>query len=91
LVYMNWIDSHRRVDKAVTVGNCSMNRLLLRTNWCYIRESSQQGLQHAFDRFSAACDQAGTKISSEKIEALLSLKIPKAVFSASEQKYTAAG
>ena len=27
LVYMNWIDSHRRVDKDVTAGNCMMNRL----------------------------------------------------------------
>ena len=25
---MNWIDSHRRVDKGVTVGNCRMNRLV---------------------------------------------------------------
>jgi len=35
-----------------------------------MRGSSQQGIQRAFDRFSAACDQAGTKISSEKIEVL---------------------
>ena len=43
--------------------------------------SSQQGLQHAFDRFSAACDQAGTKISS-KIEVLLyvSLRRPRQCF-----------
>ena len=26
LVYMNWIDSHRRIDEGVTVGNCRMNR-----------------------------------------------------------------
>jgi len=25
---MNLIDSHRRVDEGVTVGNCRMNRLL---------------------------------------------------------------
>jgi len=35
--------------------------------------SSQQGLQLAFDRFSAACDQEGTKISSKKIEEALCL------------------
>jgi len=33
-----------------------------------MRGSSQQGLQHEFDRFSAVCDQAGTKISTKKIE-----------------------
>jgi len=33
-------------------------------------ESSQQGLQHAFDLFSAACDQAGTKISTKKLDVL---------------------
>ena len=25
---LNWIDSHRRVDKGVTVGNCRVNRFL---------------------------------------------------------------
>ena len=28
LVYMNWIDSHRRVDEGVNFGNCRMNSLL---------------------------------------------------------------
>jgi len=28
LVYMNCVDSHRRVDEGITVGNCIMNRLL---------------------------------------------------------------
>jgi len=43
---------------------------VLRTKWCCMRVSSQQGLQHAFDRFSAACDQAGTQNSTKKIEVL---------------------
>jgi len=55
-----------------------------------MRGSSQQGLQHAFDQVSAACNQAGTKISSKKIE-VLSRNTPKAVYSASERKYIAAG
>jgi len=55
-----------------------------------MRGSSQQGLQLAFDRFFTACDQAGTKIGTENIEALC-LKTPVAVYSASERKYTAAG
>jgi len=32
--------------------------------------SSEQGLQHALDRFSAACDKAGMKISTEKASML---------------------
>jgi len=35
-----------------------------------MRGSSQQGLQHALDRFSAECDQAGTKTNTKKIEVL---------------------
>jgi len=79
LVYMNLIDSHRRVDEGVTVGNCRMNRLLcsLRTNWHYMRGSFQQGLQHAFDLFYSACDQAGTKISTKKTELLCFSRRPK--------------
>jgi len=42
-----------------------------------MRGSSQQGLQHAFDRFSAACDQAGTKISTGKIAALCLSRHPR--------------
>jgi len=28
LVYMNWIESHSRIDEGVTVGSCRKNRLL---------------------------------------------------------------
>jgi len=31
---------------------------------------SEQGLQHALDRFSAACDKTGMKISTEKNKVL---------------------
>ena len=72
LVYVNWTDSNRRFEKGVTVGNCRMDCLLFADDLVAysMRGSSQQGLQHAFDRFSAACDQEGTKISSKKIEVL---------------------
>jgi len=53
-----------------------------------MRGSSEQGLQLTSDRFSAACDQEGTKINSKKIEVLC---LPKEVFPAGEHKYTAAG
>ena len=39
--------------------------------------SSQQSLQLAFGRFSAAYDQAGKKISTEKTEVLCLLKCPR--------------
>ena len=71
---MNWIDSHRHVDNGVTVGNYRMDCLFFADElvaYCR-RGSSQQGLQLAFDPFSAACDQEGTKISTKKIEALCS-------------------
>ena len=42
----------------------------MRANWCCMRGSSQQGLHQVLDRFSAACEQEGSKISSEKIEVL---------------------
>jgi len=43
-------------------------------------------------QLSAACDQAGTKIISKISGSAVSLfKAPKAMFSASERKYTAAG
>jgi len=42
-----------------------------------MRGSSQQGLQHAFGRFSAACDQAGTKFSAKKIEVLCLSRRPR--------------
>jgi len=51
--------------------------------------SSEQGLQLTFDRFSAACNQEKTKISSKRLRYYICLA--KAVFPASEHKYTAAG
>jgi len=42
-----------------------------------MRGPSQRDLQDAFDRFSAACDQEGTKISSKKIEVLCLSRRPR--------------
>jgi len=47
IVYMNWIDISRRVDEDISLLEAA---------------SSEQGLQHALDRFS--CDQAGIKTST---------------------------
>jgi len=63
---MNWIYSHGRIEKGVTIGNCWMDCLVFADELVAysMRGSSQQGLQLAFDRFSAACDQERTNISS---------------------------
>jgi len=42
-----------------------------------MRGCSQQCLQHAVDRFSAACEQAGTKISTKKFEVLCLSRHPR--------------
>jgi len=33
LIYVNWIDSHSRVEDGVTFVSCRINRLLLQTIW----------------------------------------------------------
>jgi len=66
---MNWIDSHSRVDEGVTVGSCRINHTLYADELVLV-VSSQQSLQHALDRFSAACDRAGMKINSKNIGVL---------------------
>jgi len=48
-----------------------------------MRGSSQQGLQHTFDRFYSACDQAGTKISNKKIEVLCLPRRPQCILQVS--------
>jgi len=57
MVYMDWTDSHRRINEGVTVSSYRTNRLLVADDLSLL-EFSQQGLQHAFYRFFAACDQA---------------------------------
>jgi len=54
---MNWTDIHSRVDERVTIGSCRINRLLFADDLALLT-SFQQCIQHALDRFSAACDQA---------------------------------
>jgi len=66
---MNWIDSHNRVDKGVTVGNCITHPLSF-ANDLVLLATSQQALQNALDRFSAVCIQAGTKISPKMTDVL---------------------
>jgi len=64
---MNCIDSHSRVEVGVTAGSCRINHLVFADDLVLLA-SSQQGLQHALDRFSAASDRAGMKINTKKTE-----------------------
>jgi len=68
IVYMNWIDSHSRVDKDVTVWSSRIDCLLF-VDDLVLLTSSEQGLQHSFDQFSAACYKTGMKISTKKTDA----------------------
>jgi len=60
-----WIDSHSPFDEVGAAGLtfCFCERLVPLA-------SSQQDLQHALSWFSAACDQAGMKVSSKQTEVL---------------------
>jgi len=62
---MNWLEGHSRV----IVRSCRINRLLFAYDLVLLAPS-EQGLQHALDRFSAACDHAGMKISNKNTEVL---------------------
>ena len=67
-VHMKSIDSRNRLDEGVTVGSYRINSLLFADDLVLLA-FSEQSLQHALNRFSAACDQAVTKISTTKTEA----------------------
>jgi len=63
--------------QGITVENCRVNRLLFAGDlvlhaWIFATGSSVR-----IDRFSAACDQEGTKISSKEIEVLCLLRRPR--------------
>ena len=69
IVYMNWIDSHNRVDEGSQLGAAGSTVCFLRTIWYWLHPMKyEQGLQHAFDRFFTACDPVGVKISTKKTE-----------------------
>jgi len=59
---MSLVDSHSPVDKGVIVGRCRISCLLFAHDLVLLA-SSERSLQYAPARFSAACDQAKTKLS----------------------------
>jgi len=59
IIYMNWIDKR----------NYKINRLFF-ANDLVLLSSTESGLQRALSDFTAACDNAGMKISTTKTEVL---------------------
>jgi len=63
-------------DVDVNSGNCRIHHLLI-TDDLVLLVSSEQDLQHALDRFLAACDRVGRKISTINRTRFISLGKPK--------------
>jgi len=89
VVHMISIDSHRRVEEGVTVASCRSNQqpFAFGDNLALLA-FSQQDLQHALDRFSAACDQAGMAMSTKIPRKKTSMSLQKFRYAASECQYT---
>ena len=68
-IYTNWMDKLSRTDECVTIGRCKTSRLLFTDNSVFLL-FSESGLRHALNGFAAACDFAGTKISTSKTQVL---------------------
>ena len=66
-IYMNWMGELSRTDKCATIGRCKSSRLIFTDNLALLA-SSKFGLQHSLNSFAVACDIAGMKISTSKIE-----------------------
>ena len=66
---MNWIGKCSQADECATIGNCKINRLLF-ANDLVLLSSTKSGLQRALNGFADACNTAGMKISTTKIEVL---------------------
>ena len=61
------LDGQSRTDECVTIRRCKIGRLLFEDDLVLLA-STEFGLQHALNGFAAACDIAGTKISTSKTE-----------------------
>ena len=68
-VNMNWVENDIWVNDVGIVRRYMINRLLFDDNLVLLA-SSEQGLQHALQRFSAAWDEAEMTISIKKSEVL---------------------
>jgi len=69
IFYTNWTDTRSPVDEGATVGSCKSTVYFCK-RFGAVFIFSTGSFQHALKRFSAACDQAGMKISTTKTELL---------------------
>ena len=75
IISMNWMDKLSQTDECVTIGRCKISRLFFADDLVFL-DSSESGLQHAFNDLAAARDIAGMKISTSKTEVLHLLRNP---------------
>ena len=66
---MYWIAKCGQADECATIGNCKISRLLFADDLVLL-SSTESALQRASDSFANACDTAGMKIRTAKIEVL---------------------
>ena len=75
IVYKNWIDKCSQADECASIRKCKIIRLLFADDLVLL-SSTESGLQRTFNSFAHACNTAGIKISTAKIEALHLLRNP---------------
>ena len=66
---MNWIDKCRQADECASIGNCKISPLLFADDLVLL-SSTESDLQRVLNSFADACNTAGMKISTAKIEIL---------------------
>ena len=69
VVYMNWINKCRQADECAAIENCKISPLLFADDLILL-SSTESGLQRILNSFADACNTAGMKISTAKIEVL---------------------
>ena len=69
IVYVNWIDKCSQADECASIGNCKISPLLFADDLVLL-SSTESGLHRALNSFADACNTAGMKISTAKIEVL---------------------
>ena len=76
LIYIDRIVKTSESCGGVKMGECTVQRLLFADD-LELLDSTQNGLQHALDRYSDACSVAGMKISTTKTETMCLSRQPK--------------
>jgi exonuclease III len=75
IIYMDWIARRSQGCEGVRIGDQKIRHLLFADD-LVLFGSSEANLQHALEKFAAACVEAGMKISVAKSEALVLSRTP---------------